>query len=329
MLTASVPFEYRPLEPGSQQIRLFYLDPAKGLRDPLKGTLRHKSIDSSSFPALSYVCGRPDLTTDQNLKVRYKRTVTQLVLQSNSSLTKYNRRIQSNLATALRYLRDKHGTMTIWADELCIDDTNAEEKTQQIALMSTLYTRATRVHAWLGPALTDGRDTARNVNKALDFAEQLWGLAFQCSAGRRLADEDAWLQACFAIARTSPSNANRDQSRFESAWIELWVYLRNAVGQTTELAEFLLAMCALSQNPYFTRVWILQETGQAKANNLTFHYGHRIVHYKCVFLALSLAFSLRTSKSVDLRVEAELASASSACSQSGRPSSPNYRSAKF
>jgi hypothetical protein len=65
-------------------------------------------------------------------------------------------------------------------------------------------------------------------------------------------------------------------------------------------------MCALSQNPYFTRVWILQETGQAKANNLTFHYGRRTIQYKGVFLALCLALSLRSSEQLSPTLEADL-----------------------
>lgn len=300
---APVPFKYRELEAGSHQIRLFFLNPAKNLEDPLRGTLRHTSLDSSSFPALSYVCGRPDVTTTQNLEVRYKRTVSEFVLHSNSSSTKFNRKIQKNLAVALRYLRDKRETLTIWADDLCIDEQNKVEKTQQIALMSTLYTRATRVHAWLGPPPDRGRDT---IGKALDLAEELFGFAVRSSVGRRLQSEDAWLQACFTIAKFSPSNVSALQSEVGRAWFELWTYLRAAVGQIAELAEFLLAMCALSQNPYFTRVWILQETGKAKANNLTFHYGRRTVQYRSVFLALSLALSLRTSKSVSPSLEAEL-----------------------
>ncbi|GAB7326396.1 hypothetical protein MBLNU13_g10421t2 [Cladosporium sp. NU13] len=300
---APAPFEYRALEPGNHQIRIFYLHPAKNLDDPLSGTLRHTNLDSSSFPALSYVCGPKNSKTEQNLEVRYKRTVSEFVLHSNSSSVTYSRRIQSNLATALRYLRDKRETLTIWADDLCIDEPNTEEKTQQIALMSTLYTRATRVHAWLGSPLDGGRDM---IDKALDLAERLWEFAVRCSAGRRLEGEDEWLQACFTIAKTSPSNVGTTPNEVERAWRELWVYLRDAVGRIAKLEEFLLAMCALSQNPYFTRVWILQETGKAKANNLTFHYGRRTIQYKCVFLALSLALSLRTSKPISPSLEAEL-----------------------
>jgi hypothetical protein len=298
----SAPFPFRDLE-GSQQIRLFYLLPAESLNEPLKGKLEHVSLDSSSFPALSYVCGKPDQTTEQNLEIRYRRKVSEVIKRSNSSSKLYDRKIQRNLATALRYLRDKRHTLPIWADDLCINAENKPEKTQQIALMSTLYTRATRVHAWLGPPPDRGRDT---IGEALDLAEELWELAVQRSADRRLEGEDSWLQACFAIAKISPSNPSTIQSETGRAWHDLWRYLRGEVGRTTKLAEFLRAMCALSQNPYFTRVWILQETGQAKANNLTFHYGRRTIQYKGVFLALCLALSLRSSEPLSPTLEAEL-----------------------
>jgi hypothetical protein len=299
---ASAPFPFRDLE-GSEQIRLFYLLPAENLNEPLKGRLEHVSLDSSSFPALSYVCGKPDKTTEQNLEIRYRRKVSEVIKRSDSSTKLYDRKIQNNLATALRYLRDKRHTLPIWADDLCINADNDVEKTQQIALMSSLYTRATRVHAWLGPPPDRGRDT---TGEALDLAEELWELAVRRSADRRLAGEDSWLQACFAIAKTSPSNASTVESETGRAWYDLWRYLRTTVGQISKLEDFLLAMCALSQNPYFTRVWILQETGQAKANNLTFHYGRRTIQYKGVFLALCLALSLRSSEPLSPALEAEL-----------------------
>jgi hypothetical protein len=299
----SAPFPFRDLEAGSQQIRLFYLLPAENLNEPLRGKLEHVSIDSSSFPALSYVCGEPEKTTEQNLEVRYRRKASEVVQRSEISSMIYDRRIQKNLAVALRYLRDKRHTLPIWADDLCINAENDAEKTQQIALMSTLYTRATRVHAWLGPPPVRGRDTS---GEALDLAEELWELAVRRSADRRLVGEDAWLQACFAIAKTSPSNPSTIQSETGRAWYDLWRYLRTEVGRITKLKDFLIAMCALSQNPYFTRVWILQETGKAKANNLTFHYGRRIIQYKGVFLALCLALSLRSSEPLSPTLEAEL-----------------------
>ncbi|KAI0187502.1 HET-domain-containing protein [Astrocystis sublimbata] len=61
--------------------------------------------------------------------------------------------ITPNLAAAIRHLRysDKTRTRTIWIDALCINQSDDEERSAQVARMGQIYSRATRVVAWLGP----------------------------------------------------------------------------------------------------------------------------------------------------------------------------------
>ena len=40
----------------------------------------------------------------------------------------------------------------LWVDQLCIDQEDLNERSQQVQLMSTIYANAKEVHAWLGPA---------------------------------------------------------------------------------------------------------------------------------------------------------------------------------
>lgn len=40
----------------------------------------------------------------------------------------------------------------LWIDAICIDQSNAKERTQQVALMREIYTRASQVIVWLGTA---------------------------------------------------------------------------------------------------------------------------------------------------------------------------------
>lgn len=58
--------------------------------------------------------------------------------------------IQENLWSALERLRDRKTAVRIWADDICINQPNQEEKMQQIALMGQIYNRATHVCIWLG-----------------------------------------------------------------------------------------------------------------------------------------------------------------------------------
>ncbi|KAG0648101.1 Heterokaryon incompatibility protein [Hyphodiscus hymeniophilus] len=65
--------------------------------------------------------------------------------------------VTRNCETALRRLR--HGTedRTLWIDAICIDQTNALERGQQVQLMSQIYHQAHRVLAYFGEA-SDGSD---------------------------------------------------------------------------------------------------------------------------------------------------------------------------
>ena len=60
--------------------------------------------------------------------------------------------IHYNLNEALPYLARRPSKLPIWIDAVCINQSDGEEKVQQIRLMSDIYRRATRVWVWLGVA---------------------------------------------------------------------------------------------------------------------------------------------------------------------------------
>jgi hypothetical protein len=58
--------------------------------------------------------------------------------------------VGANLWDALRRLR-KHGrSRTVWADALCIDQSNAAERSHQVRQMRSIYCKANKVVIWLG-----------------------------------------------------------------------------------------------------------------------------------------------------------------------------------
>ncbi|KAL8740304.1 MAG: hypothetical protein Q9190_006979 [Brigantiaea leucoxantha] len=58
--------------------------------------------------------------------------------------------VPDNLANALRELTPRHGLRYLWADAVCIDQTNVTEKNLQVAMMGEIFERAQRVLIWLG-----------------------------------------------------------------------------------------------------------------------------------------------------------------------------------
>lgn len=60
--------------------------------------------------------------------------------------------VRENLWWALWYLRHPSETRLLWVDALCIDQENGEERNHQVSQMGQVYSKASRVIAWLGRA---------------------------------------------------------------------------------------------------------------------------------------------------------------------------------
>ena len=56
--------------------------------------------------------------------------------------------------------------LPLWIDQICIDQSNAVEKSQQVHLMRSIYQRATNVYIWLGPASDDSDDAIAHLEDA-------------------------------------------------------------------------------------------------------------------------------------------------------------------
>jgi Heterokaryon incompatibility protein (HET) len=63
---------------------------------------------------------------------------------------KYEIDISQNLKNALRAVRSPNEDLFIWADALCINQNDKEEKSSQIQRMAEIYTKAKCVCVWLG-----------------------------------------------------------------------------------------------------------------------------------------------------------------------------------
>lgn len=59
-------------------------------------------------------------------------------------------RITQNLHDALQRLRYEDRQRCVWADAVCIDQSNTNERGHQVRLMSSIYKAASRVVIWLG-----------------------------------------------------------------------------------------------------------------------------------------------------------------------------------
>jgi hypothetical protein len=130
---------YRPLSENS--IRLIYLEPydsstagSQMIQCSLK-QIPFEQIHSRTGPdyeALSYTWGAP--TKLQEIRVG-----------------KTSMGIQPNLWCALDKLRrEKTKIRILWADAICINQHDDDERSSQVSMMEFIYKRAQKVHVWLG-----------------------------------------------------------------------------------------------------------------------------------------------------------------------------------
>lgn len=126
-------YEYQPL-PTNDHIRRLILEPGSG-KDPLIGTMEVINLKYAStlapFEAISYVWG-PDIKN-------------QLIIIDGKPLP-----ITTSLMDALRQMRLSDQSCAIWADSVCIDQDNKQEKGHQVAAMGRIYQTSTRTVVCLG-----------------------------------------------------------------------------------------------------------------------------------------------------------------------------------
>jgi hypothetical protein len=149
------PYEYDQL-PRDNFVHYLVLQPGKG-NEPLICNLRTVSLSDSNFEAISYVWG---------ISKKSKRIIC------NDRVVK----ITTNLSKVLRRLRFADAPRNFWADGICINQKDLEEKGYQVTIMGQIYRSAKRVLIYIsseddghGPRLCSLLD---EVNSMIDLTCQ-------------------------------------------------------------------------------------------------------------------------------------------------------------
>lgn len=130
MASPDIFYKYKALK-GQRSIRLLRIFEG-GDNTPLRSKLEEVSLDDQPiYRALSYVWGSP--TVKKNLQIDDKIF-----------------KIQPTVFDALRRFRRQYGTFSIWIDAICINQTDLDERSAQVAIMRHVYESATAVLVYLG-----------------------------------------------------------------------------------------------------------------------------------------------------------------------------------
>jgi hypothetical protein len=231
------PYHHSKLPQPDSSIRLLQLLPRR--EDPknirckfLACAMRNTDRNSRPYEALSYCWG-------SELK-------SQSIIIEEDQIDEHNNKkkdgkelaVTQNLYEALLQIRDDEIPIIIWADAVCIDQSNEREKELQILLMAEIFAKATRVVVWLG----EERNSSHEALNAIRVASEdlIYNASTQLSERAMPARKDGHKasKATDALSQDSMNLAKRQGSA--------------------------RAIAALLNRPWFRRIWVLQEVAAAR-----------------------------------------------------------------
>lgn len=227
LLPPSAPglFKYQPLDTSAPSFRLLRIHNAT--EGPVECTLRNHSFEHSQFPqykAVSYVWGSSDKA--------------QSVLINGAFL-----HVPQNLFDMLNNLRSTTSTSEdtfLWIDFICIDQENTSERNHQVQQMKTIYTSAAQVIFYLGQSTPE-----------TDFLLESLSMLYE----RRSQNQGATVWA-------GKKRKHKHEHRYSAIWREVEEELRQTHSGVRRRLQ--LALASILERPWFRRVWIIQEVGNAR-----------------------------------------------------------------
>ncbi|KAH7377540.1 heterokaryon incompatibility protein-domain-containing protein [Cadophora sp. MPI-SDFR-AT-0126] len=208
----------KSLDASKQQIRLLEL---LSLDTSIKWKLHTVTLDNDlHFAALSYVWGDKSVTTD---------------IEINGTVVP----ITTNLAAALKHVRSywqyefpskDQSSFRIWVDALCIDQSNTQERSEQVLLMPKIYTSASLVLGWLGDQgnieLMQAAIAVRVLHNA--FRSGGWDPV-------RLSSDLSWLTECPALIQAPTCDKLWNSLSYLGSlqyWKRIWILQENVLAST-------------------------------------------------------------------------------------------------
>jgi len=226
--------------------------------EEVRADLLERNIDDANggyfhFEAVSYTWGAP---SDASLPLNQEPYIR---------IGDRHHRITWSVRHALDVFRLAHKRRNLWIDQVCIDQTDDEEKSTQVPLMGRIYRQATGTLIWLGPHNDNMVAAAKNIKLFGDLRRQIVAAVDQNSTLFG-AGPLARLNAVLELVDLSPEE-------HEQRGITGQRDLLSKLG-STEIEQIRDLYC----NPWFVRTWPLQEVVLSKTK--TAYIGHFAIEYE-------------------------------------------------
>jgi hypothetical protein len=185
--------------------------------------------NATPYTALSYVWGNPDKIAD-------------LEISGHAC------RITQSLSDGLRRLRKAGEAQIAWADAICINQNDNDEKGHQVDLMGAIYNNAHHVVVWLGPDPTSSSSEAFRCLQTINYK-----LYTKTDKEYFYPDEEE-MPTVYMKTESSPEPRKmaRPVGRRPVHSAVLGANGTECVGRLFDLS-------------WFSRVWVLQEVGLASS----------------------------------------------------------------
>ena len=243
---------YGKLNHVKNEIRVIKIQPGRW-DDDISCRLKVVSLDrllGPRYDTLSYTWGSSK--TSRTIKV-------------NEQITD----VSTNLFTALRALRSRFKTVTIWADALCIDQKNKSEKSKQVALMGRIYRQGRQTwislgcpnEKWANGSWSPTAYLPKNARVLKCLVRGLWGSLWHHLFLRRSRQSRLGVNYTFDAFQLMRGAGFEDD-------------LDETVQQDQGIATSMLTW--LASHEYWTRVWVVQEIALSQKDPICIFGRHQI-----------------------------------------------------
>ena len=220
-------FEHSTLPlPGHRCFRLLRLQSPANDLEQVRCTLETHSLDACPlYYALSYTWGNP--FAQDSFDEAYRRSYPIAINSKTYEVTK-------NLYEGLLQLRQSHAGSYIWIDAICIWQTNTQERSSQVNLMSEIYGKTAKVIIWLGVSDADTVSVAQLITLLASVPEEI------------IQRVEHQVQD-ISVKTEEGQHETLESSGLPGYWSPVW-----------------LSLVSFFKRSYFQRVWVMQENALAK-----------------------------------------------------------------
>lgn len=217
------------------EIRILVLHPGE-VNDDISFHMEIAALGSNDnkYEALSYAWGNS--------------TATHLIYGFDGTCVP----VTESLHSALRRLRHQDRYRSLWIDALCIDQSDVDERSQQVRLMGDIFAKAERVVIWLGEACAQSNQAFASLEDlgSLSWQSVFWQVTWFKERGSRLLSKSfvrrTYSEILFGTFHQPLFWDAREEPEFDMTRID-WFSIH-----------------ALLRRSWFHRLWVVQEVSHAR-----------------------------------------------------------------